>query len=1365
MNTGSRIRLLAASALLSLAMPVANAATIVYANWGAFTNNATYAAATVSPQTATLTTDDTVFTATPPTGMGIDAWYVVSHAPSASDIAEGTNSMAASSFSTTFAPSYTLTLNTKMLVVSSGGNYWLIPAYSWYGYTLAYNANGASGSAPASASHKYPDAFTLASASGLTLAGHSFGGWYRNAAGTGTGYPAGQSVSGSTFEATENGTITLYAKWTAIVSTVTLDAQGGSGGTSSVTATYGSAMPSITKPTRTGYTFGGYWTEANGKGTQYYYASGASARTWDKTSATTLYAKWTAKTSTVTLDAQGGSGGTSSVTATYDSALPTVVKPTRTGYTFGGYWTEPNAKGTKYYYSTGKGALTWDRTSATTLYAEWRAKTYEFTVDPNGGVYNSSSDPVVKDTPLKFGTSTWHSISPATRTGYSFAGWYSAASGGNRIWDASGAAEKGAYWSDTHANGGVWQYDAADGTFTTYAHWTARQYAVTFDLQGGSGGSSSVTATYDASLPSVNRPSRTGYTFAGYWTEPNGEGTQYYDSNGTGTRTWNIASTTTLYAKWSAKVYTFYVDPNGGVYSNSSEPVQKTPNLMYGSTRWWNISPAQRTGYDFTGWYSSSSGGSQVWDASGNAVKGDYWSDTHDNGGVWRHDAAGGSFTTYAQWSPSSYGLMFDAQGGSGGTSSVTATYGSNLPSVTVPTRTGYTFAGYWTESGGGGTQYYNAYGNGTKKWDIASASTLYAKWTQNTYTVTFKYMKGTGSKATSQVETPGTEAAAAPAESEVNTYFAHWFVGWDADFSCVVSNMTVNALYTESYFKIRYAPGVGATGEMEDQTIHAGVQTALTANAFVRGGYSFREWLTSIAGATRTFADEEVVQDLVGGTNVLLTFTAQWDPITYTVSYEPEGGEGLMPATSQSYDVPFQVAANGYERTGYAFASWTNAAGRVYLGGETVSNLTVTAGDVVSFWAVWTANEYSVRYEPNGAQIDAMHNMSDTDAVYDMPFALPANRFVRNGYTFNGWNTASDGTGHGFANGETVSNLATNQGEVATLHAQWAANGYTVVFDGNGGGGSITNTVMDCTYDEAYTLPQSDLAKDGCVFSGWGYGSNGFLADGATFSNLTNEAGIVVTLRAVWETTGGDIKEALDIPASQRESMIVWKSRGSWEVREYDSATDEVAPQRGTSYMTASSASGISDLSMVVTNAGTLSFWWTTTDKRSPRPLQFEFLFCYLDNQPTDASTYGDDGTWHYVEMDLTNLEGEHTIVWRLNTGSDSYTDQVAYIDHLTWTPVGSEPSSEEPTEADRPVIASARMATGDFKISLEATGAFRYVLQASDTIAPPEWSDLKSVDASAAGETVSFDGLFDPDRPRRFFRVVVEASDGAVE
>ena len=84
-------------------------------------------------------------------------------------------------------------------------------------------------------------------------------------------------------------------------------------------------MPSIALPMRDGYSFGGYYTAANGGGTQYYTAAGASARNWDKTSATTLYAKWTANAYTVTFDPQSGTGGASSASATFGAAMPAIT--------------------------------------------------------------------------------------------------------------------------------------------------------------------------------------------------------------------------------------------------------------------------------------------------------------------------------------------------------------------------------------------------------------------------------------------------------------------------------------------------------------------------------------------------------------------------------------------------------------------------------------------------------------------------------------------------------------------------------------------------------------------------------------------------------------------------------------------------------------------------------------------------------------------------------------------------------------------------------------------------------------------------------------------------------------------------------
>ena len=166
--------------------------------------------------------------------------------------------------------------------------------------------------------------------------------------------------------------LTLTLKAEVTTEKVTLDKQSGSGGSSSIDAAPGSAMPSITVPTRDGYTFGGYYTGKNGSGTKYYNADGSSATNWVEGAATTLYAKWTANQYTVTLNKNEGTGGTDSVTATYNSAMPAITSlPTRENYDFAGYF-DSATNGTKYYNEDGTSAKNWDKTTATTLYAHWQ---------------------------------------------------------------------------------------------------------------------------------------------------------------------------------------------------------------------------------------------------------------------------------------------------------------------------------------------------------------------------------------------------------------------------------------------------------------------------------------------------------------------------------------------------------------------------------------------------------------------------------------------------------------------------------------------------------------------------------------------------------------------------------------------------------------------------------------------------------------------------------------------------------------------------------------------------------------------------------------------------------------------------------
>ncbi len=299
---------------------------------------------------------------------------------------------------------------------------------------------------------------------------------------------------------------------------------------------------------KTGYTFGGWNTSPAGTGTNYAAGSG----TFSITSDITLYAKWTAKEYTVNLDKEGGSGGSSSVTATYDAAMPSAGSaPTLSGYTFGGYYGSVAGGGTQYYDATPSSAHTWNvDTDPSTIYAKW---TQVVTLDKNTG----SSDGSVTVTLHGSGTS---SFTPATKTGYNCTGYFDATSDGHEVISNAGALKT--YSSDISSyinSSGKW---AHSGATTLYAQWEAKTYTVSFNQNGGSGGSSSVTATYGSAMPDADMPLTppTGSTFAGYYY---GE-TQYYDKDGESAHVWDIAEDVTLMARWTTNTPTLAVASVGG---------------------------------------------------------------------------------------------------------------------------------------------------------------------------------------------------------------------------------------------------------------------------------------------------------------------------------------------------------------------------------------------------------------------------------------------------------------------------------------------------------------------------------------------------------------------------------------------------------------------------------------------------------------------------------------------------------------------------------------------------------------------------------------------------------------------------------
>ena len=204
---------------------------------------------------------------------------------------------------------------------------------------------------------------------------------------------------------------TYYAFYKAKSYTITLDPQNGES-KSTVTATYGSAMPTIAKPQKTGYTFGGYYTSTNGGGTKYYNADGSSAKNWDKTTATTLYAQWTPEQYKITYHLNGGENHASNP-ATYNiEQAVTLQAPTKNEATFEGWYSHANFAGEKIT------TIAQGTTGDIELYAKWAETTYAVNIYSNNinyGITTPSGARWVGATPLE--------LIATPHTGYHFTEW------------------------------------------------------------------------------------------------------------------------------------------------------------------------------------------------------------------------------------------------------------------------------------------------------------------------------------------------------------------------------------------------------------------------------------------------------------------------------------------------------------------------------------------------------------------------------------------------------------------------------------------------------------------------------------------------------------------------------------------------------------------------------------------------------------------------------------------------------------------------------------------------------------------------------------------------------------------------------
>lgn len=681
--------------------------------------------------------------------------------------------------------------------------------YTRNSYTVTFNANG-HGTAPANQTVKYGDKATKPT--DLNVTGYAFGGWYKEAACTTAWDFNTDTITGNT---------TLYAKWTANTTVVTLDPNYTGAATTSTNQTFGSKYTGLTALTRDGYTFDGWFTAAEG-GTQV-----TADTTVTNTDAHILYAHWTAISYTVRFNANGGSGTMSDQSFTYDAAQDLTANGfTYTGYTFKGWSTSTDpALNADITYSNGQSVsnLTTTANGIVNLYAVWTQDNYTIGYTLGENAVNGEGNPTtyrVADLPI--------TLADPTREGYTFIGW-----------------TEPTLLSTATKNYCIPVGTTGDLTFT--ANWQVNQYTITFQTSGGST-IASITQDYGTEVTAPANPTRKGHTFTGW------------DTTIPATMP---AENMTITAQWNINQYTITFNTDGG---SAIDPITQN----YGTTITAPANPT-KTGYTFNGWDQDIPS-----------------------------TMPGENVTIKAKWTANTYTVKFDKNdtAATGTTADQTFTYDQEEElTANGYEKTGYDFLG-WSADSSATTATYNNQAPVRNLTDEADGVvTLYAVWKASTYTVSFNTgehpQSGTAQPAPISVtydEHYGTLPTITPAPGYT---FDGWYNGGNkvegADAVDITGNVTLTAHYTPIAYTITFNTDGGTEIAAKTYTIESEDKLP---EATGRTNYKFVEWKVVNDGDAGGNWEKGSTYRVDGdGTQVSgkygdVTLTAQW---TESLRYKAE--------------------------------------------------------------------------------------------------------------------------------------------------------------------------------------------------------------------------------------------------------------------------------------------------------------------------------------------------------------------------------------------------------------------------------------------------------------------------------------------
>jgi len=487
------------------------------------------------------------------------------------------------------------------------------------------------------------------------------------------------------------------------------------------------------------------------------------------------------------------------------------------------------------------------------------------------------------------------------------------------------------------------------------------------------------------------------------------------------------------------------------------------------------------------------------------------------------------------------YTVTFDVDGGSA-VAAQTVKDGEKATKPADPTKEGYTFAGWFV----GETAYdFEA--------AVKSDVTVKAKWTENTpstpttYTVTFD-VEG-GSAVAAQTVKDG-EKATKPADPTKEGFtFAGWFVGETAyDFEAAVkSDVTVKAKWTQITYTVTFDVDGGSA--VAAQTVAHGAKATKPADP-TKDGFTFAGWFVG-----------ETAYDFEAAVKSDVTVKAKWTQITYTVTFDVDGGSA----------VAAQTVAHGAKATkpadptkdGFTFAGWfvgetaydfeTAVAGNITLKAkweEEVPDLTAIAGTWTGEETVFTmTNSYEFVINANGT-ITASYNNGYTDVV----MTINSIRFKNNTLTINYDAASTKGADMVFTLSDDKGILSTSS--AAGTYPLELKKNYTVTFDYNYEGSSDPKVVK---VEHGSTAKKETKTRAGYTLVGWFNGDKEFDFN----TPITSD----ITLTAKWETKkytvtfynqdGGIAKEIkvdynhvltdADIPTTGIITKDGYKFNGNW--------------------------------------------------------------------------------------------------------------------------------------------------------------------------------------------------------------------------